>query len=437
MEVSIFGMGYVGVVSAACLAADGHTILGVDTNPGKVEQLNAGRSPIIEPEVDGLIATAHREGRLRATTDAAEAVKRTTISLVCVGTPSQHNGSLRLDYVRSVCRDIGAALAGIDRYHSVVIRSTVLPGTMREVVIPELEAASRRKAGREFGVCFNPEFLRESTAVYDHYHPPKTVVGETDARAGDALLSLYAGLNAPVFRVSLEIAEMVKYVDNTWHAVKVSFANEIGALSKALAIDSHEVMHIFCKDTKLNISPYYMRPGYAFGGSCLPKDVRALTYRARTLDVEAPLLSAILPSNDAHVRRGIDLVMRQGKKRVGVLGFSFKAGTDDLRESPLVELIERLIGKGFDLRVYDGNVNLARLTGANRDYILNHIPHIASLMCERVEEVLSHAEIIVIGNDSAEFGDIAQRTRADQVVIDLVRIKRPAGGAGGYEGICW
>jgi GDP-mannose 6-dehydrogenase len=437
MEVSIFGLGYVGAVSAACLAADGHVVTGVDKSATKVGLLNEGRSPIIEPGVDQLIADARKGNRLRATEDSLDAVRSSQVSLVCVGTPSESNGSLKLDFVRSVCNEIGAAIAQLDRYHVVVIRSTILPGTMRNVVIPALEKSSGKSAGVHFGVCFNPEFLRESTAVHDHYNPPKTVVGETDERAGDALLVLYGKLKAPVFRTSLEVAEMVKYVDNTWHALKVGFANEIGSVCKPLNIDSHEVMHIFCQDTKLNLSPYYLKPGYAFGGSCLPKDVRALTYRAKTLDVEAPILNSILPSNDAHVRRGIDLVLRQGKRKVGVLGFSFKAGTDDLRESPLVELIERLIGKGYDLRVYDGNVNLARLTGANREYILNHVPHIASLMCNSIEEVLAHADVIVIGNGSAEFKDVVSNTRAGQKVIDLVRIGTKTADAGQYEGICW
>jgi GDP-mannose 6-dehydrogenase len=437
MRISVFGLGYVGAVSSACMAAGGHEVIGVDKNATKVELINRGCSPIIETGVDEIIREAASDGRLQATTATAEAIRRSEISLVCVGTPSEHNGSLKLDFVRKVCEEIGVALRDLDRYHVIVIRSTILPGTMRSVVLPTLEQASGKKANVDFGVCFNPEFLREGTAVNDYYHPPKTVVGESDSRAGDRLLKLYEGLSAPVFRTSLETAEMVKYVDNTWHALKVGFANEIGSICKALSIDSFEVMDIFCRDTKLNLSPYYLRPGYAFGGSCLPKDVRALTYRARTLDVETPLLGSILASNDAHVRRGIDLVLNEGKRKVGVLGFSFKAGTDDLRESPLVELIERLIGKGFDLRLYDRNVNLAKLTGANRDYILNHIPHIANLMRESIAEVMEHADVIVIGNSAAEFTQVPGMLRAGQKVIDLVRIKGDFGGSAQYSGICW
>ena len=437
MRISVFGLGYVGAVSSACMAAGGHEVIGVDKNVTKVELIGGGHSPIIETGVDEIIREAASDGRLKATTSTAEAIRTSEISLVCVGTPSEHNGSLKLDYVRKVCEEIGAALRDVDRYHVIVIRSTILPGTMRSVVIPTLEQYSGKKANVDFGVCFNPEFLREGTAVNDYYHPPKTVVGESDARAGDRLLKLYEGLTAPVFRTSLETAEMVKYVDNTWHALKVGFANEIGSIAKALSIDSFEVMDIFCRDTKLNLSPYYLRPGYAFGGSCLPKDVRALTYRARTLDVETPILSSILPSNQAHVQRGIDLVMNEGKRKVGILGFSFKAGTDDLRESPIVELIERLIGKGFDLRLYDRNVHLAKLTGANRDYILNRIPHISRLMVPTIEEVMAHAQTIVIGNAAPEFVDVPKRIGDGQTVIDFVRVCDSRTVLGVYEGLCW
>jgi GDP-mannose 6-dehydrogenase len=442
MRISVFGLGYVGAVSAACLAAEGHEVIGVDKNPSKVDLFNSGRSPIIESGIDQLIASGHEAGRLRATTDAADAIRRSEISIVCVGTPSEANGSLNLSFVRSVCAEIGTALSDKGRPHDVVIRSTILPGAMRSLVIPTIEQSAGRKVGQGFRVCFNPEFLREGSAVHDFYHPAKTVVGESEPGAGDRLLELYGKLDAPVFRTSLETAEMVKYVDNTWHALKVGFANEIGSLAKALSIDSFEVMKIFCQDTKLNLSSYYLRPGFAFGGSCLPKDVRALRYRAKTLDVETPILNSILASNDAHIQRGLDLVMAQGKRRIGVLGFSFKAGTDDLRESPIVELIERLIGKGYELLVYDRSVNLARLTGANREYILNHVPHIGNLMRESIEEVLAHADVVIVGNSSPEFDELASRLRPEQRLIDLVRIedarRAAARGANGqYHGICW
>ena len=437
MRISVFGMGYVGVVAAGCMAADGHDVIGVDPNADKVALINRGQTPIIERDIGEIVAEAVKTGKLRATHDVAEAVAATEISLICVGTPSQMNGSLDLRYVRRVCEEIGAALKAKDSFHVVVARSTTLPGTMRELIIPVLEDCSGKKAGVDFGVCNNPEFLREGTAVYDYRNPPKTVIGETDDRAGAILASLYEGLDAPMVRTSVEVAETVKYVDNVWHALKVGFANEIGNVCKALAIDSHAVMDIFCKDVKLNLSPYYLKPGFAFGGSCLPKDVRALTHKAKTLDLDLPILNAILPSNALQVERGYAMVTGKGKRRIGVLGFSFKAGTDDLRESPVVELIERLIGKGYDLRLYDRNVNLAALTGANRDYILNHIPHISRIMASSIDEVLAHAEVVVIGNGAAEFQQAIERLTPEQQVVDLVRIKTRPEDDKQYDGICW
>jgi GDP-mannose 6-dehydrogenase len=313
----------------------------------------------------------------------------------------------------------------------------MLPGSMRNVVIPTLEAASgRKKAGIDFGVCNNPEFLREGTAVWDYYHPPKTVIGETDPKAGDALVELYKEMSAPLIRTPLEVAEMAKYADNNWHALKVAFANEIGSVSKALGIDGSDVMEIFCQDTKLNLSDYYMRPGFAFGGSCLPKDVRALNYKARNLDLDVPVLNAILPSNQRHIERAIEMITSKGNRKIGILGFAFKSGTDDLRESPIVDVIERLIGKGYDLRLYDTNVNMAALIGANRDYILNLIPHISRLMVSTVEEVTTFAETLVVGNASAEFSNAVANAGTHQTVVDLVRATDlPSGG--NYHGICW
>lgn len=437
MKISIFGMGYVGAVSAGCLATDGHEVIGVDPNPTKVELINRGLTPIIEKDIGEMIQSAVGKGTLRATTSVAEAVTGSDISLICVGTPSQINGNLDLSYVRRVCEEIGQALRDKDSFHVVVARSTMLPGSMRNVVIPTLEQSSGKVAGKDFGVCNNPEFLREGTAVYDYYNPPKTVIGETDALAGDMLVRLYEKMDAPLVRTSVETAEMVKYTDNNWHALKVAFANEIGNLSKALGIDGHEVMEIFCKDTKLNLSAYYMKPGFAFGGSCLPKDVRALTYKGRSLDLDLPVLNSIMPSNQRQIQKGVDMVMGYGKRKIGVLGFAFKAGTDDLRESPLVEVIEALLGKGFDLRLYDRNVNLAALTGANRDYILNHIPHISKLMVSEMMEVLEFAEVIVIGNGAKEFAGVLEQLRPGQVVVDLVRVTPGKSEAGRYDGICW
>ena len=436
MKISIFGLGYVGAVSAGCLATDGHEVIGVDPNRTKVELINQGTTPIIEKDIGEMIAATVKSGHLRATADVRDAVFGSDMSLICVGTPSQLNGNLDLSHVRKVCQEIGAAIAEKDTFHVVVARSTMLPGSMRSLVIPTLEAASGKVAGVDFGVCNNPEFLREGTAVYDYYHPPKTVIGESDEKAGALLVQLYEKMDAPLVRTDVETAEMVKYTDNTWHAVKVAFANEIGNICKAVGIDGHKVMDIFCQDTKLNLSPYYMKPGFAFGGSCLPKDVRALTYKARTLDLDLPLLNSILPSNQKQVEKGIKMIADKGARKVGILGFSFKAGTDDLRESPLVDVIEYLLGKGYELKLYDKNVNLAALTGANQDYILNHIPHISKLMVTNMQDVLDFADTIVIGNGAAEFKTVPASLKPHQHIVDLVRISKEQSGEQ-YDGICW
>jgi GDP-mannose 6-dehydrogenase len=436
MRISIFGIGYVGCVSAACLARAGHDVIGVDVNPTKVEIINSGASPIVEPQINELIQDVVKARKLSATTDSMQAVKATDVSLVCVGTPSKSNGSLDLGHVRRVCEQIGAALAGKSERHTVVIRSTMLPGSVESVVQPALESTSGKKAGKDFGLCVNPEFLREGTSLKDFYGPPFTLIGTDDEQSKAIVSGLYADIDAPVFITSINTAEMVKYVCNCFHALKVSFANEIGNICKALELDSHEVMKVFCADTKLNLSSYYLKPAFAFGGSCLPKDVRAVTYKAKELDVEVPLLTAISITNRLQIERALDMVLRTGKKRVGVLGFSFKAGTDDLRESPMVTLIETLIGKGLELVIYDRDVSLARLVGSNREYIEHEIPHIARLMRSSIDEVLSTADTIVIGNKSEEFRQIETRVRPDQTVIDLVRLfDRPSGN--GYQGICW
>ena len=436
MKISIFGLGYVGAVSAGCLATDGHEVIGVDPNKTKVDLINQGTTPIIEKDIGEMIAATVKSGHLRATADVRDAVFGSDMSLICVGTPSQLNGNLDLSHVRKVCQEIGAAIREKDSFHVVVARSTMLPGSMRALVIPTLEAASGKVAGVDFGVCNNPEFLREGTAVYDYYHPPKTVIGESDEKAGALLVQLYEKMDAPLVRTDVETAEMVKYTDNTWHAVKVAFANEIGNICKAVGIDGHKVMEIFCQDTKLNLSPYYMKPGFAFGGSCLPKDVRALTYKARSLDLDLPLLNSILPSNQRQVEKGIKMIVDKGARKVGILGFSFKAGTDDLRESPLVDVIEYLLGKGYELKLYDKNVNLAALTGANQDYILNHIPHISKLMVTNMQDVLDFADTIVIGNGAAEFKTVPASLKPHQHIVDLVRISKEQSGEQ-YDGICW
>lgn len=437
MKVSIFGLGYVGTVSAGCLAGEGHEIIGVDPVRTKVDLINAGRSPIIEKDIEEIILQAVQTGRLRATDDTIQAIRDTELSFVCVGTPSQINGNLDLTHVRSVCEQIGQALKCKSTRHTVVIRSTILPGTMRRVVIPVLEETSGKKAGADYGICNNPEFLREGTAVKDFHSPSKTVIGELDQASGGILAALYAKLDAPLIRTNIETAEMIKYIDNSWHALKIGFANEIGNLCKSFSVDAHRAMEIFCLDKKLNISSAYLAPGFAFGGSCLPKDLRALAYSAKLHDLELPILSSILPSNELQINRGLQLIMEKGRKRVGILGFSFKAGTDDLRESPMIEVIERLTGKGYDVRIYDKNVQVAKLVGANRDFILNRIPHVSKLMVDNIDAVLQHAETIVIGNKAAEFEGVPQRLRSGQCLVDLVRISNYRNNNGEYSGICW
>jgi GDP-mannose 6-dehydrogenase len=437
MRLSVFGLGYVGCVSAACFAKEGHHVLGVDVNATKVEIINSGKSPIVEAGINELIGEMVEAGRLRATIDSAEAVNNSEVSLVCVGTPSNANGSLDLAYIKRVCKEIGSALEAKREPHVVVIRSTMLPGTIESVVVPALEVYSGKKAGRDFGVCINPEFLREGTSLKDFYAPPFTLIGADHEDVAASVRRLYRGINAPLFVTNVKAAEMVKYACNCFHALKVSFANEIGNICKELGIDSHQVMDVFCHDTKLNLSSYYLKPGFAFGGSCLPKDLRALAYKAKELDVETPVLSAILQSNRRQVERAVEMVLRTGKKRVGVLGFSFKAGTDDLRESPMVALIETLIGKGLRLAIYDHDVSLARLFGANKEYIEREIPHISQLMRPSVDEVLACSDLLVVGNKAEEFREIQSQLRSDQTVIDLVRIFDERQTDGAYQGICW
>ena len=436
MHISIFGMGYVGAVCAACWSQEGHSVLGVDVNQQKVDLINEGLSPIIENGLPEAIRTAVDNRWLRATTDADEAVRNTSLSMVCVGTPSQFNGNLDLRFVRNVCEQIGGALKAKPSFHVIVIRSTMLPGTLREILVPTLEQYSGKTSGRDFGVVVNPEFLREGSAVYDFYHPPKTVIGASDDRSGDIVASLYANIDAPLIRLDVDSAEMVKYADNAWHAAKVVFANEIGNLCKAVGIDGHKVMDAFCLDTKLNLSPAYLRPGFAFGGSCLPKDVRALCYRAKSLDQNTPLLDALLASNKNQIERAVAMVQTQSSKKVGLLGLSFKPGTDDLRESPMVELAERLLGKGYEIKIYDQNVSLTKIAGANKDYLLNKIPHISRLLTTSIDEVVDHSDILVAGNRSEEFAALIENIREDQVLIDLVRLDDRV-SSGNYLGICW
>jgi GDP-mannose 6-dehydrogenase len=427
----------VGSVSAACFAKEGHSVVGVDVSAIKVETIRGGKSPIVEPGLEDLIAEMVAAGRLQATVDSAAAIAASDVSLICVGTPSRPNGSLDLTYVQSVCHEIGAALGKKRSHHTVVVRSTMLPGTVDTVVIPALEACSGLKAGRDFSVCINPEFLRESTSLKDFYSPPFTLVGAPEESMAEPLRELYQGVTAPFLVTSVRAAEMVKYACNSFHALKVAFANEIGSVCKSMEIDSHEVMQVFCQDTKLNLSSYYLKPGFAFGGSCLPKDVRALAFRARETDVIAPVLSAILESNRHQVERAVDMVLRTRKKRIGLLGLSFKSGTDDLRESPLVTLAERLLGKGMQIAIYDRDVSLSSLVGANRHYIETEIPHISQLLRTDIQEVVDQSDVIILGKKAPEFQDIESRIRTGQIVIDIARVMEGRMSTDGYEGICW
>ncbi|MEQ8659910.1 MAG: UDP-glucose/GDP-mannose dehydrogenase family protein [Gammaproteobacteria bacterium] len=436
MRIAVFGLGYVGAVCSACLAHSGHEVVGVDVAADKVALINDGCSPIVERDLPEMIAETVASGRLRASTDARAAVAASEISFICVGTPSGDDGQPNLAHVRSVCADIGRGLAASTAYHVVVMRSTVLPGTVRKLVIPLLEEASGKVAGRDFGVASNPEFLRESSAIHDYHHPPKTVIGEFDARAAETLAALYGALDAPLVRIPLEAAEMVKFTDNAWHAAKVAFANEIGNICKAVGVDGHTVMDVFCQDRKLNISPAYLRPGFAFGGSCLPKDLRALCHAAAGLALPTPLLGALLPSNEAQITHAFELVRARPGRRVSLLGLSFKAGTDDLRESPLVELARRLDGAGYDVRIYDRNVVTERLTGANREYVLARLPALATMLVAELDAALAHGEVLVIGNSAAEFAGLPARLQPGQSLVDLVRVS-PATSGGAYEGICW
>jgi len=436
MKVSVFGMGYVGCVTAAALSQRGHDVIGVDVNEQKVDAINLGSSPVLEPGLEELIQEGTRSGRLKATSDAERAVRETEISLVCVGTPPRKNGSFDCYHLLNAVRQIGWGIRGKDEAHVVAIRSTVLPGTIETLLAPELKKISGKRAGRDFAMCANPEFMREGSSLRDFENPPFVIIGTLAEGGRQALEQLYQGIG-PTIHTTIKTAEVLKYVCNAFHAMKIAFANEIGNVCQALEIDSHEVMDLFCRDTKLNISPAYLKPGFAFGGSCLPKDLRALLYQAKNLDVQLPLLSAVTESNRIQLQRAIDLVMDTGKKKIGIVGIAFKAGSDDLRESPLVSLCEVLIGKGLDLMIYDPNLILDKLVGTNKGYIEDQIPHIGKLLCSSFDTLIARSEVVVLGNRYEGVKEKLRQLNGNTAIIDLARLFDSETAPPSYRGICW
>ncbi|PYB73926.1 nucleotide sugar dehydrogenase [Rhizobium wuzhouense] len=436
MKISIFGAGYVGAVSAACLVKEGHHVTAVDPDPNKIGPLMAGKSPIIEPGLEEIIRDGVASGRLTATHDAAAAIAATDLSLICVGTPSLPDGSLNTEYLKRVAEDIGAAIKLKNTFHSVVVRSTCLPGTTESIVVPALEAASGMKAAEDFGIAYLPEFLRESTAIKDYYDPGVIVFGASDKFTLDRLEAIHAPINRPKFVVDIKTAEGIKYTNNAWHALKISFSNEIGNILSKAGIDSHVALDILCADDRLNISKAYLTPGFAFGGSCLPKDLRALISMSRRQGTPAPLLEATLSANEVQINRAYSLIANQGSRKVGIVGLSFKPDTDDLRESPLVELAERLYGRGYQIKIFDPNIRMNRLTGANASFVSARLPHLAELLNEDIDSVLSDSDVIVVGN-RAEMNGSLKRVKPETHIIDLVRVDKTLRSEGNYHGICW
>lgn len=436
MNISVFGLGYVGVVSCACFSREGHKVIGVDVSQTKVNLINSGKATIIEKGLEEVISQSVTDKLLSGTSNYQDAVLNSEVSFVCVGTPSLPNGSINLAYIYQVVEQIAEVIKEKSEFHTVVIRSTVKPGTLstcKELI----EDKSGKKHGEGFGVVSNPEFLREGSAMYDFINPPYTVLGSDSEKSIEILKTLYQNIQAPLYVIRPEEAELVKYANNNFHALKITFANEIGNICKEYEVDGHVVMDLVSKDTKLNLSPYYLKPGFAFGGSCLPKDVRGLTQIAKAKDLDTPLLSSLLDSNTNQINRALQFIYGLQGRKVGVLGFAFKAGTDDLRESPIVDLIETLIGKGYDLKVYDSNVHLSTLMGKNKEYITNHIPHIYKLLVQDASELIEHADILIIGNKADEFKSLIHQIPEDKFIIDLVRIDKTITSNKNYIGICW
>ncbi len=438
MNISIFGLGYVGAVSLGCLIRDGHEVIGIDIDQAKLDLLTQGHSPIIEEGMQELISNAASSGRMQVSTKAEVGILNSDASFICVGTPSQSNSSQNLDYIKRVCEEIGTALKEKESYHLVVIRSTVFPGTLDSVIKPILEEYSGKCCGTDFDLCFQPEFLREGSSIKDYDNPPYTIVGTNSERAVETMREIFGHLPCPIHATDLGSAEMLKYACNMFHALKITFANEIGRLAQSLSVDPHSVMDLVCKDTHLNISPVYMKPGFAYGGSCLPKDLKAMLYIAKNSDIQVPMLQGIQPSNQNHIDHAIDMVLATGKKKVGMIGLSFKTGTDDLRESPLVSMAERFIGKGLDLKIHDPEVHLSKLIGANRQYIEESIPHIGSLLVESCEELLGQSDVVIIGlHNPAIIETLYTHTRDSHWLLDLVNIPNRNDLKGEYRGVCW
>ena len=432
-KISIFGLGYVGCVSLGCLAQNGNHVIGVDIEPSKVDLINQGKATIIEKDIDKIIAEQHRAGRIRATTDTKDAVSNSDLSIICVGTPSAPEGHLNLEYIFNTAQQIGSALKGKNDFHVIAIRSTVLPGTNVKVG-QMIEHASGKKRDTDFSVVSNPEFLREGSAVADYYNPSYTIIGSDNDKAIAIMKEVYSQVNGEFEVVDIKAAELIKYVNNSYHALKVVFGNEIGSICKKLGIDSHEVMRLFCMDTKLNVSPVYFKPGFAYGGSCLPKDLKALETIAHDLYIDVPVLHSIERSNNSMKDYLLNLILSKGKQKVGIMGISFKAGTDDLRYSPIVEVIEKLIGKGYEVEVFDQNVNFSRLVGKNKSYIIEYLPHLNNLLKNNMQEVADWADLIVLTNNDRLFSGL--RLNRNKTVIDLVRFPEFM-NMPNYEGILW
>ena len=439
MNISIFGLGYVGCVGAACLAKLGHKVVGVDVNENKVRLMNEGKPTIIEEGIAELCQEAHDKGLMSATTVAAEGIAQTEISFIVVGTPSSPEGHLNLNYIYTVAGRIGRALkekkerGDLNYLHLVAIRSTVLPGTNHKVgeIISEESGLVR---GKDFTVVSNPEFLREGTSVEDYFNPPLTLVGTDSEYAEEVFREMYK--DAEFICTDIKVAEMMKYVNNTYHALKIVFGNEVGNICKGLDIDSHKVMEIFCKDKQLNISPYYFKPGFAYGGSCLPKDMKALKTLAHDLYVDVPVIESIFQSNENQKKKAVQAIMAKGKRNVGVLGLSFKAGTDDLRCSPIVDVVETLLGKGYNIRIYDKNVKVSELTGTNKDFIMAKIPHLQHFVTANLDEVCQQSDVLVVTNKEKEFVDVLKKYPG-KIIVDLVRQWKEVDYDGIYDGLSW